>query len=129
MDKKTGIMLILSLIGVLSLLFLTQIIQPPLTTIANVTTQNQSFFQSNQEIRIIANITQINQANNSTTFLKLEDSTGTLSGIIFEAPSKLLELNKSKTYEITGKLSEYEGEPEIIISKINPIVITNVKKK
>ena len=129
MDKKTGIMLLLSLAGIILLLFLAQIVQPPLTTITKATSLNQSFFQSNQEIRIIANITQINQANNSTTFLKLKDSSGTISGIIFEATEELRELNKSKTYEITGKLSEYESEQEIIISKINPIIITNVKKK
>jgi exonuclease VII large subunit len=129
MDKRTGIMLILSLIGVISLLFLAQNLEPPKTTIASALSQNRSFFESNQEIKIIANLTSINQVKNSTTFLKLKDATGTISGVIFESSPPVLSLNKSKTYEIVGKISEYENQTEIIISKINPIISTNVKKK
>ena len=127
MDARAGLMLIFSLVGIVSLLFLAQVIEPKLTTIAQATMVNSSFFQSNPEIRILANITSINQVKNSTTFFQLRDSSGTLPGIIFEANSVLLNLNKSKTYEITGRLSEYENETEIIISKINSVV--SIKKK
>lgn len=122
MDTRTGIMLILSLAGILILLFLSQTLQPSLITITKAINQNLSFFQSNQEIMLLANITSINQVKNSTTFFKLKDSSGTISGVIFQANSQLLNLNKSKTYLITGKITEYENQTEIIISKINPLI-------
>lgn len=127
MDSKTGLMLIFSLIGILSLLFLSQILEPRVMLIQNLSIENQSYFQLNKEIKIIANITSINQVKNSTTFLKLEDETGILAGVIFKANPKILEINKSKTYAITGKLSEYENETNIIINKINPIIISKIK--
>ncbi len=128
MDAKVSLMLILSLTGIICLLFLSQIIEPQLTTIAKATAQNHSFFSSNQEIRIIVNIISINQIKNSTTFFKLNDSSGIISGIIFNADSQILKLNKSLSYEVTGKTTEYENKTEIIISKINPLLDMKYRK-
>ena len=119
MDARTRLMLILSLLGIIFLLFLAQILKPQIIPISKLNTKNPSFFQSNQEIKLIANITSIRQIANSTTIFTLKGSNAIITGIIFEANPKILNLNKSKTYEITGKLSEYKNETEIIISKIN----------
>lgn len=121
METPQKILLISSLVGILLLLFLSKTMEPEVQNISNLSI-NKSFLGKNSEIKIIANIThQTDIKNSSLTILNLEDSTGKITGII--NTKKIIIFNLTKTYEITGKLTEYENQTEISINRITPIAL------
>ena len=121
METHQKILLVLSLMGILLLLFLSSALEPKVQSIANLSL-NKSFFEKNLGIKIIANITRQTEIKNSSLILlTLEDSTGTITGII--NTEKELNFNLTTTYEITGKLTEYNNQTEISINRIIPLAL------
>lgn len=119
METHQKILLVLGLLGILLLLFLSKTLEPKVQNISELCI-NKSFFEKNSEIKVLANIThQTNIKNSSLIILNLEDSTGKITGII--NTKKIIIFNLTKTYEIAGKLTEYNNQTEISINSIAPI--------
>ena len=106
--KLLKLSLIISLLGILILLIISNEYEPRLTKINQLTTN-----QLNKNIKIQAQIIKSIKKPNSQ-ILTLRDSTGQVLAIINSKKS----LPTNKTLMITGKLQEYNQELEISINKI-----------
>jgi RecG-like helicase len=118
MNKQSALLLVLCLLGILLLLAVSQFYEPKQSSIANLSEKNLSFFQTNKQVKVIANIISMKTFQNSSLIiLGLEDSTGTIEGTFFS--NKLFEFNSTREYEIIGKLSKYNNQTQISIDKIS----------
>nr|WP_292740688.1 OB-fold nucleic acid binding domain-containing protein [Methanobrevibacter sp.] len=71
-------------------------------------------------------------ASKSSYFLTINDGTGQMSLIIFEKQAAEIQTNslditdfKGKKVEVTGKITEYNSELELILSSGDSLKITN----
>ncbi len=101
-------MFIISLIGILILLFIINNSQPKITEISSI---NQKHL--NKQIKIIGQISEIkNYENNFITF-KISDSTGKIIGIC-NCPN----IQENQTLKIIGKIQKYKYQLQIQVEKI-----------
>lgn len=118
-DKLLKIALITSLIGIIGLLLFT-----PTIEVKKVEIKDISRGMIDEEVRIDCVITDIAQsASKSSYFLTINDGTGQMQLIIFEnqaaeIQSNNLDINdfKDRKVEVTGKITEYKSDLEIILS-------------
>lgn len=118
-DKLLKIALITSLIGIIGLLLFT-----PTIEVKKVEIKDISRGMIDEEVRIDCVITDIAQsASKSSYFLTVNDGTGQMQLIIFEnqaaeIQSNNLDINdfKDRKVEVTGKITEYKSDLEIILS-------------
>lgn len=103
MHKRiTAVLILISLLGTLAVLFIASLEQTP-RSIANITSKTP-------QASITADI--IYQKNYSSySYLLLKDQTGNISAICFSCPL----FNKSKTYEFSGKITQYKGSLQLQI--------------
>lgn len=112
METRQKLFLALSLISILTLLFLSQIIEPKTIAISNITTNNLDQF-----VKVVGKITfQRNYEGKDFQVLTLKNGTSSIQ-VTSNAKTKL-ELNYSRTYEITGTVSEYNQTLQISANKI-----------
>ena len=111
MEKKKYLFLILSLLGVLLVLYLSAIIEPNLITI------NSSTNYLNKNIKIQAEIRSLVNPTPQFYIIRLQDSTGEITGImnLNQNPSSL----KNKTCIIQGKIIAYKNSTELSMNKIS----------
>jgi len=115
MEKRILFLLILSLTGILLLATLNLIIPPKETTIKNLLENKNSY--ANKEIQLEANIIKVTDfPKSSFQILILEDKTGNITAT--SNSPRQLNINKSKSYIITGKLQEYKNETQVSIDRI-----------
>ena len=118
-DKLMRIALVTSLIGIIGLLIFTPTIEVKKVKIEDITRG-----MIDEEVRIDCVITDITQSSSkSSYFLTVNDGTGQMSVIIFEKQaseiqSKNLDIQdfKDRKVEVTGKITEYNSELELILS-------------
>jgi DNA/RNA endonuclease YhcR with UshA esterase domain len=112
MEKRRAIFLIISLIGILMLLFLSQTLEPKTKAISEITEKN-----INEIVKIQGQITDAREYNNKTfQVLTIKDKTGNISAIM-NANNPIV-INKSKTYSIIGGVQTYNKSLQIAINKI-----------
>lgn len=112
MDTKTGIVLTFALLGIILLLFINHQIQPKIISISNITSN-----QIDERVSILATITKIiTFKENTFQILTLQDKTGKIEATLFS--NERLNINETQLYLITGKLSIYKNNTQIIIDKI-----------
>lgn len=127
-DKLLRIALITSLIGIIGLLIFTPTIEVKKVKIEDI---NRGMID--EEVCIDCMITDISQSSSkSSYFLTINDGTGQMSLIIFEKQAAEIQSNnfdiedyKNKKVEVTGKITEYNSELEIILSGGDGLKITN----
>lgn len=118
-DKLLRIALITSLIGIIGLLIFTPTIEVKKVKIEDI---NRGMID--EEVCIECVITDISQSHSkSSYFLTVNDGTGQMSLIIFEKQAAEIQSNnfdiedfKNRKVEVTGKITEYNSELEIILS-------------
>ena len=118
-DKLLRIALITSLIGIIGLLIFTPSIEVKKVKIEDI---NRGMID--EEVCIDCVITDIaSSASKSSYFLTINDGTGQMSLVIFEKQAAEIQSNsfdiedfKDKKVEVTGKITEYNSELEIILS-------------
>jgi len=114
MNKPLKICFILSLAGILILLFLSEKLEPEIKSIANITEGD-----INRAVKIRGEIISIKDFNDNSkilTIFTIKDKTGNITVILNSKTP--LEINKSKQYIITGKVQEYNKSLEISADKI-----------
>ena len=124
-NKIFKIALITTLVGLVGLMVFSTFISPKEVTIDEI---NKGMVE--EQVTIIGIIESVEKSNSNSYFLKINDGTGKLSVIIFE--STTIELEELGTppeiflhekVKITGTLTEYKSNMEIIISTGNSIKI------
>lgn len=126
-DKLLRIALITSLIGIIGLLIFT-----PSIEVKKVKIEDIDRGMIDEEVCIDCVVSDIaSSASKSSYFLTINDGTGQMSLVIFEKQlaelqSNSLDINdfKDKKVEVTGKITEYNSELEIILSSGDGLKIT-----
>lgn len=127
-DKLLRIALITSLIGIIGLLIFTPTIEVKKVKIEDITRA-----MIDEEVCIDCVITDISTSSSkSSYFLTINDGTGQMSLIIFEKQAAEIQSNnfdihdfKDRKVEVTGKITEYNSELELILSSGDSLKITN----
>ncbi|RJQ15550.1 hypothetical protein C4573_05315 [Candidatus Woesearchaeota archaeon] len=106
MEDKTllTIALIISSLGIVFLFFIVQF-----SSLESISLDNIETVDEDTTIKIVGTVERISAKENAT-FLDISQKT-TITAVIFENVS----VQKGNLVEITGKLSEYKGEKEIIV--------------
>ncbi|WP_405289936.1 OB-fold nucleic acid binding domain-containing protein [Methanobrevibacter sp.] len=126
-DKLLRIALITSLIGIIGLLIFT-----PSIEVKKVKIEDIDRGMIDEEVCIDCVVSDIASSSSKTSyFLTINDGTGQMSLVIFEKQlaelqSNSLDINdfKDKKVEVTGKITEYNSELEIILSSGDGLKIT-----
>lgn len=126
-DKLLRIALITALIGIIGLLIFTPTIEVKKVKIEDI---NRGMID--EEVSIDCVITDIAQSSTkSSYFLTINDGTGQMPLIIFEKQAAEIEsVNfdidgfENRKVEVTGKITEYNSELELILSNGDGLKIT-----
>lgn len=118
-DKLLRIALITSLIGIIGMLIFTPSIEVKKVKIEDI---NRGMID--EEVSIDCVVTDIGQsASKSSYFLTINDGTGQMQLIIFESQVSELQTKslsiedfKNKNVTVTGKITEYKSNLELILS-------------
>ena len=127
-DKLLRIALITSIIGIIGLLILT-----PTIEVKKVKIEDISRAMIDEEVRVDCVITEISKSSSgSSYFLTVNDGTGQMQLIIFENQLAEIQSNnfdiedfKNKKVEVTGKITEYKSDLEMILSSGDGLKIIN----
>ena len=127
-DKLLRIALITSLIGIIGMLIFTPSIEVKKVKIEDI---NRGMIDEEVNIEcVVADIT--SSKSKSSYFLTINDGTGQMPLIIFEnqlaeIQSNNIDINdfKGKKVEVTGKITEYNSDLEMILSSGDSLKIVN----
>lgn len=127
-DKLLRIALVTSLIGIIGLLIFTPTIEVKKVKIEDITRA-----MIDEEVCIDCVITDISQSSTkSSYFLTINDGTRKMSLIVFEKQAAEIQSNnfdiedfKDRKVEVTGKITEYNSELELILSSGDGLKITS----
>ena len=127
-DKLLRIALVTSLIGIIGLLIFTPTIEVKKVKIEDITRA-----MIDEEVCIDCVITDISQSSTkSSYFLTINDGTGKMSLIVFEKQAAEIKSNNfdiedfnDRKVEVTGKITEYNSELELILSSGDGLKITS----
>ncbi|WP_405284183.1 OB-fold nucleic acid binding domain-containing protein [Methanobrevibacter sp.] len=126
-DKLLRIALITSLIGIIGLLIFT-----PSIEVKKVKIEDIDRGMIDEEVCIDAVVTDIASSHSkSSYFLTINDGTGQMTLIVFEKQLAEIQSNnfdihdfKDRKVELTGKITEYNSDLEIILSGGDSLKIT-----
>lgn len=118
-DKLLKIALITSLIGIIGLIIFTPSIEVKKVKIEEITRA-----MIDEEVSIDCVVSEVKSSSTgSSYFLTINDGTGQMPLVIFESQLAQMQSNnfeieefKNKKVNIVGKITEYNGELEIILS-------------
>ncbi len=111
MKEKTllKMALICSIVGIFALFLFAEKLEPKLIQISEI-----SYLSIDKNIKIQGEIIKFKKTK-STNILQIKDQSGSINVILFE---NLNNLEKGKTIEIIGKVSEYKDELQIEAKKV-----------
>ncbi|WP_407379883.1 OB-fold nucleic acid binding domain-containing protein [Methanobrevibacter sp.] len=118
-DKLLKIALVTSLIGLIGLILFTPSIEVKEVKIEDVTRS-----MIDEEVSINCVVSEVKSSRSgSSYFLTINDGTGQMSLIVFESQVAQKQTNsleiedfKDKKVNVVGKITEYNGEMEIVLS-------------
>jgi DNA/RNA endonuclease YhcR with UshA esterase domain len=127
-DKLLRIALITSLIGIIGLLIFT-----PTIEVKKVEIKDISRAMIDEEVCVECVVTDIAKSSSKNSyFLTINDGTGQIQLIIFENQAAEIQSNnfdindfKDRKVEVTGKITEYKSNLEMILSNGNGLKIRN----
>jgi DNA/RNA endonuclease YhcR with UshA esterase domain len=112
MEKRLAVFIIMSLIGILLLVFLSQKLEPKTMSISGISEKNLE-----QSVKIRGQIVNAREYNNKTfQVLTVKDQTGNITAIM--NLNTEITINKSKNYSIIGKVQAYNQTLQISIDRI-----------
>lgn len=112
MQDKTllKISIFTSIVGIVALYF---IMQPSEIRIGDI---NRDY--TGRTVKVLGEISSKYESKNGHIFLKLADSSGEISVVIFNNTKVERNLEIGQMIEISGEIEEYKGELEIILKTI-----------
>jgi len=112
--KIAKISLIMTAVGICGLLALVYFSQPARMAIENI---DQSI--SGQQVQITGKLTSVSTSKDGTTFITIEDRTGSLKGVLFKSSDiNFSQFNRTDNVIVEGKIAVYRGDVEIIVDKM-----------
>ena len=108
--KLSFITAIVSLIG---LFFLSEMIEPKLTNISEITKDKLEDF-----VKVQGTISKTIETD-GLWLIDVQDASGKIRVVVFKDPNNPLEFSETSQIEVTGKVIEYKGTIEIQASEIN----------
>ncbi len=127
-DKLLKIALVTSLIGIIGLLIFT-----PTIEVKKVEIKDISRAMIDEEVCVECVVTDIAKSSSgSSYFLTINDGTGQIQLMIFESQAAEIQSGnfdiddfKNRKVEVTGKITEYNSNLEIILSSGDSLKITH----
>ena len=127
-DKLLKIALVTCLIGIIGLILLTPTIEVKKVEIKDITRA-----MIDEEVSIDCVVTDIARSSSgSSYFLTINDGTGQIQLVIFENQVAEIQSNnfdiedfKDRKVEVTGKITEYKSDMEMILSSGDALKIRN----
>lgn len=127
-DKLLRIALITSLIGIIGLIIFTPSVEVKEVDITDITRS-----MIDEKVRVDGVITDISQSSSKTSyFLTIHDGEGQIQLIVFEKQvaeiqSRNLDIEdfKNRKVEVTGTITEYKSNLELILSSGDSLRIIN----
>ena len=113
MESLLKFSMIISLVGIVLLLFLAQFLTPKTISLNELNNQNL-----NEKITFDANISQVRIASPGFILLTLKQDNVTITGTL---NAREFNFNSSSSYKITGRVQEYNKTLQINIDKIEKI--------
>lgn len=115
MKEKTLLKLsfLCSIVGIISLFLTNKFFQPEQVKISQLK-------EEMNYARVLGEIKTKYTSKTETTFLNIEDESGTIKAVIFKGVSTN-GVQKGDFVEIIGEVQEYKGEPELIVKKIRKL--------
>ena len=109
------ISIIVSIVGLVSLFFLSRLFTEELTEISEL--------KIGQMERISGMVTSVYVSRDSHVFLKVADNTGEITVVAFKNSNidEAYDLEIGEEVSVLGRVDEYEGELEIIAKEIKPL--------
>lgn len=110
------ISLVCSIVGLISLYFISQTIELPRTSINRITADDVG-----KNVKICGEVTSVSVSKANHVFLKLKDSSSETDVVIFNNTSEKLnayEIKKEDIICVVGSVDEYEDKMEIIANGI-----------
>lgn len=125
-DRLLKMALITSLIGLIGLILFTPSIEVKEVKIEDITRS-----MIDEEVSINCVVTDVESSKSgSNYFLTINDGTGQMTLVIFESQVAQMQTNsfdiedfKDKEVNVVGKITEYNGEMEIVLSSGNSLKI------
>ena len=108
------IAIIIALIGILSLIYISEKVQPPFLKINNITKE-----YTDRQIITLGKIENIRETP-GLYLINIEDETDTITIVVFKQDQQL-NLSINQNIQITGKVQDYNGQLEVIADEINVI--------
>ena len=126
-DRLLRIALITSLVGLIGLILFT-----PSIEVKEVKIEDINRAMIDEEVCIECVVSQIKESSSgSSYFLTVNDGTGQINVVIFESQVAEIQKNfdindfKDRKVKLTGKITEYNSQMEIILSSGDGIKILN----
>ena len=127
-DKLLRIALVTSLIGIIGLIIFTPTIEVKKVEIKDITRA-----MIDEEVCVECIVTDIARSSSgSSYFLTVNDGTGQIQVIIFESQAAEIQSGnfdiesfKDRKVEVTGKITEYHSDLEMVLSSGDSLKITN----
>lgn len=125
-DKLLKMALVTSMIGLIGLILFTPSIEVKEVKIEDITRS-----MIDEEVSINCVVTEVKSSKSgSSYFLTINDGTGQMALVIFESQVAQMQTNsfdiedfKDKQVNVVGKITEYNGEMEIVLSSGNSLKI------
>lgn len=125
-DKLLKMALVTSMIGLIGLILFTPSIEVKEVKIEDITRS-----MIDEEVSINCVVTEVKSSKSgSSYFMTINDGTGQMTLVIFEGQVAQMQTNsfdikdfKDKEVNVVGKITEYNGEMEIVLSSGNSLKI------
>ncbi|MBE6493867.1 MAG: RNA-binding protein [Methanosphaera stadtmanae] len=120
MQDKTifKITLITTIIGLVGIILTTGLVNPEHLTIDKIDKS-----KIDNQVEITAIVSNVIITNTQTTIITLTDGTGTISAVIFSKMDNSLNIKNNVT--VIGRVTEYNGQLELIIDDQKNIKLNN----
>ena len=127
-EKLLKIALITSLVGIIGLIIFT-----PTIEVKEIAVKDISRGMIDEEVKITGVVQDIaTSSSKSSYFLTLNDGTGQIQVIIFESQASEIQSKnfdiedlKDKKVEVSGKITEYNSQFELILSSADDLRLSN----
>lgn len=119
-EKILKICIITTIVGLLGIIILSGYVNPEKISINQITKS-----KIDNQIELDAQIISIQQTKSKTTIIKLKDETGEINMVIFPTTNMNTKLQNKEKINVICKVTQYNGQMELILEEPRNIKIIN----
>lgn len=118
-EKIYKITTITSIVALVAIILLSGYVTPEKLTIEKVDKS-----KTDNTIEVEATVTKITTTRTGTQIIELEDKTGKINMVIFPSARQDSEIHEDTRISVTAKVTQYNGQPELLLEEANNLRIT-----